>query len=70
MLFCYGRQHRTLCRYSINGRLLDDERILKDDVTAMTVCGEYVVTGGSGGRLSIRELHGYVDKKAQGSQLR
>ncbi|KAK3708098.1 hypothetical protein QZH41_019181, partial [Actinostola sp. cb2023] len=58
ILYCYGRENRALCRYSINGQLLADERThLKDDVTDMEVYGEYIVTGGNAGRLSIRDLH-------------
>lgn len=60
IVFCYGRDSRALCRYSINGQLLADERSqLKDDVTDMKVYGEYIVTGGNAGRLSIRDLHRY-----------
>lgn len=60
ILYCFGRENRALCRYSINGQVLADERSqLKDDVTDMKVYGEYIVTGGNGGRLSIRDLHRY-----------
>ncbi|EDO33951.1 predicted protein [Nematostella vectensis] len=51
------RDARALTHYSINGRLLAQERALKDDVIDIEICGDFVVTGGNSGRLGIRSLH-------------
>lgn len=57
VVYCKQESNRALCRYSVNGKLLSKDVKLKDDVAALFISGEYVVTGDSKGRLEIRALH-------------
>ena len=57
VVYCKQESNRALCRYSINGKLLSKDVKLKDDVAALFISNEYVVTGDSKGRLEIRGLH-------------
>ena len=57
VVFCKQETNRALCRYSINGKLLSKDVKLKEDVTDVLICGEFVVFGDSKGRLEIRALH-------------
>ena len=57
VVFCKQETNRALCRYSINGKLLSKEVKLKEDVADILISGEYVVTGGTNGKLEIRQLH-------------
>lgn len=57
VVYCKQESNRALCRYSINGKLLSKDVKLKDDVAALFISNEYVVTGDSKGRLEIRALH-------------
>lgn len=56
---CKHESSRSLCRYSINGKLLTEDAKLKDDVARVFISGEFVVTGGDGGKLEIRNLHNF-----------
>ena len=57
VVFCKQESNRALCRYSINGKLLSKDVKLKEDVADMLISGEYLVTGGTNGKLEIRQLH-------------
>ena len=57
VVFCKQESNRALCRYSINGQLLSKDVKLKEDVADMLISGEYLVTGGTNGKLEIRQLH-------------
>ncbi|KAL9958919.1 hypothetical protein ACROYT_G035996 [Oculina patagonica] len=59
VVFCKQESNRALCRYSINGKLLSKDVKLKEDVADVLISGEYIVTGGTNGRLEIRELHSF-----------
>lgn len=57
VVFCKQESNRVLCRYSINGKLLSKDVKLKEDVADVLISGEYLVTGGTNGKLEIRQLH-------------
>lgn len=57
VVFCKQESNRALCRYSINGKLLSKDVKLKEDVADVLISGEYLVTGGTNGKLEIRQLH-------------
>lgn len=57
VVFCKQESNRALCRYSINGQLLSKDVKLKEDVADILISGEYLVTGGTNGKLEIRQLH-------------
>ena len=57
VVVCKQESNRALCRYSINGKPLSKDVKLKEDVADVLISGEYIVTGGTNGRLEIRELH-------------
>jgi len=57
VVFCKQESNRTLCRYSINGKLMAIDVELKEDVADILISGEYLVTGGTNGKLEIRQLH-------------
>ena len=57
VVFCRQESSRALCRYSINGKLLSKDVKLKEDVEDVFISGEFVVTGGTNGRLEIRALN-------------
>ena len=57
VVFCKQESNRALCRYSINGKRLSEDVKLKEDVADMLITGEYLVTGGTNGKLEIRQLH-------------
>ena len=60
IVVCYQQENsRSLCRYSINGKLLTKEVKLKEDVARVFISGEFVVIGGADGKLEIRKLQGY-----------
>ena len=60
VVFCKQESNRALCRYSINGKLLSKDVKLKEDVADVLISGEYIVTGGTNGKLEIRQLHRYL----------
>ena len=57
VVFCKQESSRALCRYNINGKLLSKDVKLKEDVADVLISGEYIVIGGTNGKLEIRELH-------------
>ena len=60
IVVCYQQENsRSLCRYSINGKLLTKDVKLKEDVARVFISGEFVVIGGADGKLEIRKLQGY-----------
>ena len=60
IVVCYQQENsRSLCRYSINGKLLTKDVKLKEDVARVFISGEFVVIGGADGKLDIRKLQGY-----------
>jgi len=59
VVFCKQESNRALCRYSINGKLLSKDVKLKEDVADVLISGEYLVTGGTNGKLEIRQLHSF-----------
>ncbi|RMX38939.1 hypothetical protein pdam_00016423 [Pocillopora damicornis] len=60
IVVCYQQENsRSLCRYSINGKLLTKDVKLKEDVARVFISGEFVVIGGADGKLEIRKLQGF-----------
>ena len=64
VVFCKQGSSRTLCRYSVNGKLLAKDGNLKQDVEDVIICDEFVITGGANGRLGIRVLYRSVKTRA------